>query len=156
MHHHDLGRIEDGRDGRNVADEIVIELLVERRVECVVGNDEEQHMTVRRCFHDDFGADISAAARPVLDDEWLAEPLREPLTDQARGDVGNAASRGRDDDAHRPHRIGLRPSEARYGRQRGSARGQVKKSTAGEFHGDPCWFASGLEPGQVAWLLWRT
>ena len=37
-------------------------------------------------------------------------------------------------DAHRPRRIGLRPSNTRHGRQRGSARGQMKKLSAGKFH----------------------
>ena len=39
-----------------------------------------------------------------------------------------------DDDAHRPRRIGLRPRNARHGRQRGSARCQMQKSAAGKFH----------------------
>ena len=42
-----------------------------------------------------------------------------------------------DDDAHRPRRIGLRPRDARHGRQRGSARGQMQKLSAGKFHGAP-------------------
>jgi hypothetical protein len=37
--------------------------------------------------------------------------------------------------AHRPRRIGLRPSNARDGRQRGSARCQMQKISAGKFHG---------------------
>ena len=37
-----------------------------------------------------------------------------------------------DDDAHRPRRIGLRPRDARHGRQRGSARGQMQKLFGGE------------------------
>ena len=40
-----------------------------------------------------------------------------------------------DDDAHRPRRIGLRPRDARHGRQRGSARGQMQKISTGKFHG---------------------
>ena len=40
-------------------------------------------------------------------------------------------------DAHRPRRIGLRPCDARHGRQRGSARGQMQKLSAGKFHGVP-------------------
>ena len=32
-----------------------------------------------------------------------------------------------DDQAHRPRRIGLRPRDARHGRERGSARGQMQK-----------------------------
>jgi hypothetical protein len=38
------------------------------------------------------------------------------------------------DQTHRPSRIGLRPSEARHRRQRGSARGQMQKLSAGKFH----------------------
>src|SRR5215813_11480903 len=36
-----------------------------------------------------------------------------------------------------PRRIGLRPSEARHRRQRGSARGQMQKISAGKFHFEP-------------------
>src|SRR5262249_32774975 len=36
-----------------------------------------------------------------------------------------------------PRRIGLRPSEARHRRQRGSARGQMQKISAGEVHFEP-------------------
>src|SRR5262249_54202113 len=39
-------------------------------------------------------ADIAAATRPVVDNKLLAEPLRQPLTHQARRDVGRAARRG--------------------------------------------------------------
>ena len=99
--------------------------------------DQQKRVAVRRRSHDRLGADIAAGARPVLDDEWLPEPLRQPLTDQARDDVGRAAGRKADDDAHRPRRIGLRPRDARHGRQRGSARCQMQKLSAGKFHGDP-------------------
>ena len=37
-------------------------------------------------------------------------------------------------DPHRPRRIGLRPCDARHGRQRSSARGQMQKLSAGKFH----------------------
>jgi hypothetical protein len=56
------------------------------------------------------------------------------LTREARDGVGGLASRKGDDDAHRPRRIGLRPSEARGDRQRGSTRGQMQKSSAETFH----------------------
>src|SRR5262249_15991875 len=39
-----------------------------------------------------------------------------------------------DNDAHRPRRIGLRPRDPRNGWQRGSARDQMQKLSAGEFH----------------------
>src|SRR5262249_18662395 len=76
-------------------------------------------------------------ASAVLDDELVAETLREPLCHHARNDVGGAPGGKADDDAHRPRRIGLRPRETRGGRQRGSAGGQVQKISAEKFHFDP-------------------
>jgi hypothetical protein len=84
--------------------------------------------------HDRFGADIGASARPVLDDEWLTEPLRQPSTDQASDDVGSTAGSKADDDAHRPRRIGLRPRNPRESQQRGRIRDQMQKISAGKFH----------------------
>src|SRR5215471_19392639 len=40
-------------------------------------------------------------------------------------------------DPHGPRRIGLRPRDARYRRQRGSARGQMQEFAAGKFQFDP-------------------
>ena len=48
-----------------------------------------------------------------------------------------AAAGGKRDEAHRPRRIGLRPCDPRYRRQRGSARCQMQKFSAGKFHIDP-------------------
>jgi hypothetical protein len=64
-----------GRDGRDVANEIEIEIVVKRRIDRVRRTDQEQRVTVRRRENDRLGGDIAACARPVLDDEWLAEPL---------------------------------------------------------------------------------
>src|SRR5262249_8361398 len=50
-------------------------------------------------------------------------------------DVSGSASRKADDNADRSRRIGLRPRDARDGRQRGSARCQMQKLAAGKFHG---------------------
>ena len=52
----------------------------------------------------------------------------------SRNDVVCAAWRSSDDDAHRPRRIGLCPSQARGCRQCGSARRQMQKLPAGKFH----------------------
>src|SRR5262245_11648207 len=51
--------------------------------------------------------------------------------------VGGAARRKTYDPAHWPRRIGLRPSETRGGRQRGRARCQMEKISAGKFHFAP-------------------
>ena len=141
IHHHDTGLAADARDRRDVAKEIVIELIVERRVDYVWCTDEEERVAVGGRAHDGFGGDIAGGARPVLDDEWLAEPLRQPLADQAREDVIRATGGKADDYAHRPRRIGLRPSEARDSRERGSARCQMQElSSAGKFHRGPSSF----------------
>src|SRR5262249_41368304 len=85
--------------------------------------------------HDRLGGDIAAAPRPVLDDERLAEPLRQPLAYQACEDIESASCGGADNQTHGPRRIGLRPSEARHSRQRG--RCQMQKISAGKFHFEP-------------------
>src|SRR5262245_23515477 len=77
-------------DWRDIADEIVVELVVECRIDRVPCANNEQRVAVGRGTHDRLGADIAAATRPVIDNKLLAEPLREPLADQARGDVGAA------------------------------------------------------------------
>src|SRR5262249_28503813 len=46
--------------------------------------------------------------RPVLDDEWLAAPLRQPLPYQSRDDVGRAGRPKGHDHARRPRKWPLR------------------------------------------------
>jgi hypothetical protein len=123
MHHHDEGVAADSCDRRDVADEIEIEFVVERRIDGVRRGRQKQRVAVRWCLHDRLGADIAAATRPVLNDEWLAQALRQPLTHQACEDVGRPARGKADNDAHRPRWIGLRPGEARQNRQSGSTHG---------------------------------
>ena len=50
----------------------------------IVRTSQEQRIAVGRRTHDRLGSDVSAGARPVLDNELLAKPLGEPLTHQAR------------------------------------------------------------------------
>jgi hypothetical protein len=52
-----------------------------------------------------FSVSSAMNSRPIVDEEWLPEPLRQPLTDQARDDVGRAAGRNSHDQTHRPRRI---------------------------------------------------
>src|SRR5215467_12596657 len=84
-----------------------------------------------------LGGDVARSTRPVLNDEWLAETLRQPLTNQAREDVRRAARGKADDDSHGPRRIGLRPCNSRDSRQRGRARCEMEKISAGKFHVEP-------------------
>src|SRR5262249_47689856 len=99
--------------------------------------DEKECVAVGGRPDDRLRADIAAGAWPVLDNELLIEPLRQPLTDQAGDNVGWSARGKADNDAHRPRRIGLRPREARHGWERGRASGQMQKISAGKFHLEP-------------------
>src|SRR5262249_59950149 len=96
--------------------------------------DHEERVAICRRTPDRLYTDIATTARTVLDDELLTEALRQPLTNEARSNVVNTTGRKWDNDAHRPRRIGLRPSEARHDRQRGSAGSQMQKISAGKFH----------------------
>src|SRR5262249_15155436 len=61
------------------------------------------HLRLKDFWRDNrLGGDIGSRAWLVLDDERLAEPLREPLTNETRGYVGRAASQETDNNAHRP------------------------------------------------------
>src|SRR6516165_9042048 len=71
MYRQDMGRVVDACDRRDVADEIEIELVVERRVDRVRRTHHEQRISVCRRAHDPLGGDIAAATRPVLDDKRL-------------------------------------------------------------------------------------
>ncbi len=134
---HDLRLPNRARNRRDVAKKHETELVVERRVDGARRADHEERVAVGGRAHDRLGCDIGGGARPVFDDERLAEPLLQPLSDQARADVAGAAGSETDDDAHRPRRIGLRPCDARHRRHRHGAHCETQKSTARKLHGTP-------------------
>jgi hypothetical protein len=103
--HHDPGQAHGAGDGRDVMEKIEIQMLVERRVGGGRGRDGQQRVSVGRRIHHVFGGDVGGGARAILDHEILAEPLRQRLRDQARGDVGRTGGGNADDDVHRPCRI---------------------------------------------------
>ena len=72
-----------------------------------------------------LGTDVAAGAWPVVDDEGLAEPLRQPLAYQARHDVGRTAGWNRDDHTHGPRWIGVGPCNPERRREGGGAGSQV-------------------------------
>src|SRR5262249_56130610 len=118
-------------------EKVVIESFKKARVDCVPHGGQEQRMAIPWRKHDGFGGDIAAGPRAVLDDEWLAEPVGQPLSEKPRKDVGRTTRCKADDDAHRPRWIDLPPSKARHGRQRDSTRCQMQKSSAGKFYFEP-------------------
>src|SRR5262245_62828595 len=72
---HDVGRADDACNGRDVAQEIEIELLVQGCIYCLRRTDQKKCVAIGGCTHDRFGCDIAAAAWPIFDDEGLSEPL---------------------------------------------------------------------------------
>jgi hypothetical protein len=50
-------------------DEVEIELVVERRIDCVRRSDMEKRVAIGRRLGDDLGSDIAARTWPVLDNE---------------------------------------------------------------------------------------
>src|ERR1700704_7070376 len=139
---HDERSIAYACDRRRVSHETEIELIGEQIGDRVSRNDQKERMAVGGRTRDGLGGDIARGARPVLDDEWLAEALRQPLTEQAREDVGRAAGGKANHDAYWPRGIGLRrsdlrPSDLRHRQHRGSARGEIQECAAGKFHKVP-------------------
>jgi hypothetical protein len=137
IYHHDVGLAANAHDRPDVADEIVVELVVKSRVNRVRLTRQEERVTVTRCTHNRLGTDICAGTRSVLDDERLAKSLREPLPDQAGRDVDRSSGGKSNDDVHWPRRIGLRAPDPRHDRECGSARCQMQELAAGKFHGAP-------------------
>jgi hypothetical protein len=128
IHQHDQRRADRDRDRGEVDGELEADIGVERLVHRVARVGHEQGVAVGRRAHGKLGGDVGGAARAVLDDEGLAEPLRQPLRHQPRGEIGGAAGRHGDEDTDRAGRIGLRVRRPRQGRQHRSASGQMEKA----------------------------
>ena len=79
--------------------------------------------------------DEAITARTILHHYRLAPARGQTLGKQTGCGIAGAASAKRQDEAHRPRRIGLSPRDPRDGRQRGGPGGQMQKSTAGQVHG---------------------
>src|SRR5262245_13129219 len=135
MYRHNAGCSHEARNRSDVAGKTEIEIVVECRVDCVSGTNQEKRVAIRRRAYDRLSADIAVRAGPVLDDELLTEPLREPLTHKTRGDVVTATGGVSNDPAHWPGRISLRPYDARDCSQHGyPSREMQKLPSVGKFH----------------------
>src|SRR5271163_2886915 len=108
---HYIGHADDAPDRRDITDEIETELVVERCVNRVRYSGQKQRITVCWCTHRCLCGDIAAGTRPIVYNEWLAEPLRQPLSYEACREVSSAARGVADDDPDRPRRIALRPGD---------------------------------------------
>ncbi len=135
-HVQDQRQLGQPRDQRDVAQEIERQRL-QRHVDGVGRRGEEKRVAVGRRTDDGLGADIGAAAGPVVDDHRLAEPLGQPLSHQARNEVGGAAGRIGHDPAHRPRRVALRDGRARHDGEGGGDSREAQEFTAWKVHRVP-------------------
>jgi hypothetical protein len=69
---------------------------------------EHQRIAVRRRLCDELRPDVAACARAVLDNDLLAQPRRERVSNNARAVVGHAPGRERHDDPYRLDGVRLR------------------------------------------------
>jgi hypothetical protein len=72
-------------------DEVEIEIGIERGIDCIGRYRNQQRIAVRCRRGGEFGADIAGGARPVVDNELLAEPMRQIVGDDAGDNVGRGA-----------------------------------------------------------------
>jgi hypothetical protein len=122
------GRRIDAGDRRDVADEVEGELVLDRGVDGVVVQHQQERVAVGLGLGDAVAGNAAAGARLVLDHEGPAELLGQPLADQSGDDVGRAARAIALDDVDRPRGPSLWPSRPRQRRQRGSARCEQQRS----------------------------
>src|ERR1700752_612153 len=90
------------RNRHDIAHEIEIELVVERRADGWRCIDHQKGVAVRFRARNSLSPNISTCARLVLDDKLLPEPLRQGVSNEAGKDVSRTACGKRHNHAHRP------------------------------------------------------
>ena len=63
----------------HIANEIEIEIIVQRRVDCVRRTGQQKCLSVRRGMQTGISADIAAGARAVIDDGLLTQTVRRAI-----------------------------------------------------------------------------
>ena len=91
----------DHADRREVSHRIERQLGIERRVDRVAGEADQQRVAVRCRLGDSVGGEIATGAGPVLDHHRLSQRSRQRLRDRPRHSVGGAARRCADQELDR-------------------------------------------------------
>jgi hypothetical protein len=81
-----------------------------------------------------FDSEMTACSRLIFYGNLLSPNLRQPIGNDTPGDIRSAAGWESDQESHWSCRIGLRPCDRGRRRERGSARCQMQKLSAGKFH----------------------
>jgi hypothetical protein len=95
----------DCGDRCDVAQKIVIEIVVDRGVDGVRRPDQKERIPVARRSHDGLSGDVAGGAGPVLDDDRLTQLAGKPFPYQAPENVVGAAGWKADDEVYRTCRI---------------------------------------------------
>ncbi|CFL81700.1 Uncharacterised protein [Bordetella pertussis] len=104
QHQREIAQPGDRREvAPGVVGQVLVQAGVDRRHALV---DQDQRVAVRRGLRGRLHADDAARAGFVLDDDRLAQLVRQAAGHQARQRVGQPAHRDGGDQPHRPFRIG--------------------------------------------------
>src|SRR5262245_58512894 len=96
-----------------------------------------KRIAVRRRASDPAGAKTAGSAANIFNDDGLTERRPHMLGQRACTQIQRTACGEWHHDRNWFRGIGLRPSNMRHRRERGSARGQMQKTSAGKFHFEP-------------------
>ena len=102
-----IGKADQAGDRRAVADEIEIELGEQRRIGRVGRGGEEQRIAVRGGAQTAWVAMLVPAPGRLSTTNCWPSRSRQPLAEQARGQVGRSAGRIADNEVDRARRIGF-------------------------------------------------
>jgi hypothetical protein len=116
----------------------IIQNIVSNRVESAVEHVRGQaskcnRIAVRSCASSSAYAYASIGSADIFNDDGLSERSPHAFGHHSRDYIGGAARSEPHDQANGPRRIGLRHCDPRCGRDRGSARRQMQKSTTRKF-----------------------
>src|SRR5262249_44205987 len=110
---------------------------IEKAVDRKRRRSEQQGVAVRRRARDGLGADVAAGARPVVDNDLLAQQLRQASSDDTGRGVGASTGRERRDQPNGTVRVSLRLNVASDCARCCERRGELHQSAADNrfFHG---------------------
>src|SRR5262245_34967475 len=108
MHHQEIRRQCEHRDGLEILDRIVIEILVDARDERMTRGGKEQRVAVGFRLRNDTGAQRAAGARTRVDENVRTEGFSELVGKRAGQYVGPAAWREWNNEAYGFLRIAIR------------------------------------------------